>query len=193
MLSVMAAKNDSLLLAGLMGMFLTWTVISSHNFFHQKDNWRMKLFNLSMMSYREWRISHGLSHHIYPNTLHDVEMSFFEPFLPWLPSQNVKPKGIFKYFSWAITPIVYGVIYFAEPIRRLIATSISKQKMFFLDDIIVPLLVPTVMVLLGNQKIDVVLKLWLFGIWIGSTLFAVIGLNAAHHHPEVVHEGDAHK
>lgn len=36
----------------LAGTTLTWTCVAAHNFFHQKDNWRMYTFNLSFMNYR---------------------------------------------------------------------------------------------------------------------------------------------
>jgi hypothetical protein len=29
------------------GLFMTWTTICAHNFIHQKDNWRMYLFNFN--------------------------------------------------------------------------------------------------------------------------------------------------
>lgn len=32
------------------GLTMAWTGVCAHNFFHQKDNWRMYMFNLTLMS-----------------------------------------------------------------------------------------------------------------------------------------------
>lgn len=60
--------------------------------------------------FREWRISHALSHHLYPNTLIDIECAMAEPFLVWYPEE----KGIRKYISVAISPFIYSGIYFSQ-------------------------------------------------------------------------------
>lgn len=36
----------------------------------------------------EWRVSHILSHHLYPNTLLDIEISLHEPLLQFLPTEG---------------------------------------------------------------------------------------------------------
>jgi Fatty acid desaturase len=69
---------------------------TSHNFLHQKDNWRMYLFNLSGLNYREWRVSHVLSHHMYSNTLHDYELYQFEPFIQWTSMKKKKTSDNFS-------------------------------------------------------------------------------------------------
>lgn len=144
-------------------------------------------------SYREWRISHALSHHLYPNTLHDLEISYFEPFLNWIPSPNLK-QGASKYLAWLITPIAYGLIYFMELTKRLVvALSDSKRPHFYWDDIVVPFSIPVVMLFFNNFDVFKTIKLWILILWMGGFAFGVIGLNAAHHHPEINHEGDAHK
>lgn len=176
------------------GIVLNWTVIASHNFFHQRDNWRMYLFNLSMMSYRGWRISHALSHHIYPNTLHDLEISSFEPFLNWLPSDKIKAtKGPAKYLPWLLSPILYSGIFYFELLKRIVVSIATKVNVFHIDEIVVPLIVPGVMLFFGNQSFFEVFKLWMTVLWAGGFAFSVIGINAAHHHPDILHEGDAHK
>lgn len=39
---------------------LAWVVNFSHNFAHQKDNWRMKSMNLSLVTWRDFRVFHVL-------------------------------------------------------------------------------------------------------------------------------------
>lgn len=53
-----------------------------------------------------------------------------------------------------------------------------------------PLIVPASMLLLGNSDVTVVLKMWLQIVMVSSFTFGLIGLNAGHHHPDVLHEGD---
>ena len=97
-------------------LFLTWTVIIAHNFFHMKDNFRMYYFDLSMMSSKEWRISHALSHHLYPNTLWDMEIYLFEPFLAYLPKTD---KTIsYRLRTILTSPIVMSLSYFTQAIKR---------------------------------------------------------------------------
>lgn len=42
----------------------------------------------------------------------------------------------------------------------------------------------------GDKTIGDVLKWWLIIIVIAGFIFSVIGINAGHHHPETVHDGD---
>lgn len=48
-----------------------------------------------------------MSHHLYPNSYHDMELSLFEPFFNWMP---VKKNFLQKSISWIMTPIVYAMI-----------------------------------------------------------------------------------
>lgn len=102
--SIIAIKCQSVALTVLAGIFLHWSVVISHNFFHQKDNWRMYIANLSLISYRDVRVLHALSHHLYTNTYFDLEMSKYEPFLNWLPK---KKSRIFSIASAFYSPFIY--------------------------------------------------------------------------------------
>lgn len=84
--------------------------IGGHNFFHRRDNYRMWYFNLTFMSYRDWRIAHVLSHHFYPNSLLDVELVSHEPYLCYIPDQNVK-NLVQRYVSYFYAPIFYITYY----------------------------------------------------------------------------------
>lgn len=115
--SVLTARFDNSYLMLLSSLCLCWTVISAHNFFHRRDNFRMLYFNLSFFNYKEWRISHALSHHLYPNSLHDMEISFFEPFLCWIPNANTK-GFIQRYLSWIYSPIIYASMCLDQLVKR---------------------------------------------------------------------------
>lgn len=86
--AILAARMNSVTLSMLSGVALGLLTLSAHNFLHQKDNWRMYCFNLSGLNYREWRVSHVLSHHMYPNTVMDFEVFRFEPFVKWFPIEK---------------------------------------------------------------------------------------------------------
>jgi hypothetical protein len=54
---------------------------------------------------------------------------------------------------------------------------------------LIPFLLPLIMSLVASNII-VALKLWLMILLISSTIFAMIGFNAGHHHPDIFHDGD---
>lgn len=117
LLSVASAKFNSAALAIIASFLYTWIVIAGHNYLHRRDNLRMIYFNLSFMSYRDWRMSHALSHHMFPNSLHDVEIMLFEPLLCWLPNSNVK-GWIQRYGSWVYSFALYFLLYIAELLKK---------------------------------------------------------------------------
>lgn len=100
------------------GIFLALTANCAHNFFHQQNNWRMYYFDLSLFSSYEWRVTHGLSHHLFTNTIYDIEISFLEPFWEFLPKPNktfLQRYGVYIY-EWLIIPIVMYI----EALKRII-------------------------------------------------------------------------
>lgn len=189
LLCIMSAYYQSTFLALIAGLLVNWTVIIAHNYFHRKDNWRMYTFNISMMSYREWRISHAMSHHMYANSYHDLELSLFEPFLCWIPSPDLK-NFVTRYLSWIYSPIIYAVIPILQFVKRSVLSLILGTKQLYWDDII-PFTVPLAMYYTANIPLLTVLKIWLIMLLSCGFAFGLIGLTAAHHHPEIVHDGDA--
>lgn len=115
--SALAARFDNKYLMVLASLCLCYTIISAHNFFHRRDNFRMLYFNLSFFNYKEWRITHALSHHLYPNSLHDMEVSFFEPFLCWIPGPNTK-GFVQRYLSWVYSPIIYAALFLDQLVKK---------------------------------------------------------------------------
>lgn len=183
--AVLAVKDENFYLAVLSGLFLSFMVVISHNFFHQKDNWRMFCFNLTLLNYREWRVSHAMSHHLYTNSYYDMEIALFEPFLQWIPRPKTKLQ---KIAAPIISPIVWTVlITYGSTMRTL--GYFTKREEFRLDHL-VPLTLPLAMFYFGKTDLLLVLKLWSVMIGVCSFMTGFIGLNAGHHHPSVTHEGD---
>lgn len=108
----------SLLLILIAGTALSLTVSCAHNFFHQRNNWRMYYFDLSMLSSYEWRITHGISHHMFPNTLYDFEVAVLEPFWEFLPKLD---KPLFqRYGSWIYEHIMMMTAILIEVVKRVV-------------------------------------------------------------------------
>lgn len=185
MTAILAVKDNNIYLALLSGLLLLWMLVIAHNFFHQKDNWRMFCFNLTLLNYREWRVSHGMSHHLYTNTYYDLEISMFEPFLQWIP----RPKTtIQKIMSTILSPIVWTVLIKYTAVTRTLG-YFTKREEFKLDHL-VPLTLPLAMFYFGKMDVLLVLKFWAIIVGMCSFMVGVVGLNAGHHHPDVTHEGD---
>lgn len=97
------------------GLHLAWLSTLTHNYIHQPNNWRMYLSHLTLMGWRDWRVFHAMSHHLYPNSYHDLEVSMYEPFLPWIPKRKTK---LHIYFSYVATPFVYMFLFKSSWITR---------------------------------------------------------------------------
>lgn len=178
-------------LAIVAAIFMMWVVIAAHNYFHRRDNFRMRYFNISFMNYRDWRVSHALSHHLYTNSLVDMELLWLEPLFCWVPDAAGK-NVINRYGSWVYGPLVYAMFFIVDFLKRIIALLTLEEAKLSLDDLI-PFALPVTMYFFGNSNADVfvVIKMWLTIVCLSSFMFALTGLNAGHHHPEVFHDGDA--
>lgn len=55
LLSTIAARDKSYLIASFASLSFMWLAIIAHNFIHQKDNWRMYIINLTLTSVHDWR------------------------------------------------------------------------------------------------------------------------------------------
>ncbi|KAG8268917.1 heme binding [Homalodisca vitripennis] len=66
---------------------------------------------------------------------------------------------------------------------RILKTKFHSQDL-------ISLVLPTAMLLVGRVPVLDVILMWTYINMISSFWFGVIGLNAAHHHPEIFHYGD---
>lgn len=105
------ARVTMLLLCAVSGLLLALLMMCAHNFFHQRDNWRMFAFDAGPYSSYEWRISHVYSHHAFPNTLNDFEVSAPEKILQFLPTAD-KTGALFLIRTVFAYVVVYGLIFF---------------------------------------------------------------------------------
>lgn len=113
---IMAMRVEGILLKTffilLASQCAAWMNAGSHNFNHQRDSWRMYSANFILIGWRDWRVFHGMvsffyrfeeygilifnlffvnglqSHHLYPNSFTDLEISAYEPTFHWIPGNN---------------------------------------------------------------------------------------------------------
>ncbi|XP_043684041.1 cytochrome b5-related protein [Vespula pensylvanica] len=170
------------------GFFLAWTAVIGHNYFHMRDNFRMYYFDLSLMSSKDWRITHVLSHHLYPNTLWDYEIYAIEPLLKWLPDKN--KNIIISFISQLSSPIIYALTFIQQGVKRYYSVIWEYGTVEVRD--IVPFILPIAMSFVA-PSIFVAFQTWIIIILISSFIFSFIGFNAAHHHPNIFHDGDIYR
>ncbi|KAJ8727477.1 hypothetical protein PYW07_001596 [Mythimna separata] len=171
----------------LNGFVLSSLITCAHNYFHRSDSWRMYLFNLSGMSYSDWRVSHAMSHHLHTNTAQDIELSMIEPFLQFLP---YKDKPIWAQMGAFYHPIVYGasllVLLFTE--LALCATKHEGKSLSWSN--VIPFTIPAWMHLMGGLPLHWTIAVWLLTLIPASLFFVWYGLTAGHHSHRNFFEGD---
>ncbi|CAG9795227.1 unnamed protein product [Diatraea saccharalis] len=168
---------------------LAWTIVASHNYIHRKTNWRMYIFSMCLWSYRDFRVSHALSHHLYPNTLMDLEISAFEPIIQWNPRPD---KPFFTYFTFLFQCLLYPFSFIINFVKRFLLNFVRED--FFKNHYRwhdgIGLLLPIWMwVVSGCSFSDAIIN-WLWINCTSSFIFMVIGTTAAHHHPRIFKDGD---
>lgn len=150
-----------------------------------------------------------MSHHLYTNSYHDLEISMFEPFFKWIPEQKT---WVQRFGSWIYTPVVYSVIYKMGFVSRYVNFKFIQSIFFWVHKIIIKInlitfrlaspfgqlhwddliafTLPISMYIFGKNEFFAVIIMWVYIITASSFIFGVIGLNAGHHHPDNAHEGD---
>ncbi|XP_011506370.1 PREDICTED: cytochrome b5-related protein-like, partial [Ceratosolen solmsi marchali] len=169
----------TILLAIAVAILRSWIVIIIC------DNFRMYYFDLSTMSSKDWRISHGLSHHLYPNTVWDMEIYNFEPFLIYLPCHY--KSFLYRLMTIIMSPITFFGTFILTGIKRYYSVFVQWKTFEFRD--CVPFFIPTLMSFFTPCIWEAV-KLWILILLTSSFIFSFIGVTAAHHHPKIFHDGD---
>ncbi|KAJ8733394.1 hypothetical protein PYW08_001692 [Mythimna loreyi] len=184
------ASNDWVVMVSYLvaSLALSLTTIASHSYIHMKTNWRMYLFNLILISYRDFRVSHVLSHHLYTNTLMDVEISAFEPIVFW----NPRKKPFYAYFAFLIEIFFYpfiGIISFLKRhVSLFVRTDFYSRHYRWHDSI--AFLLPLFMYIVSGTTFFHAVYMWLWIVCTTSLITFAIGTSAAHHHPDIFKDGD---
>jgi hypothetical protein len=75
-------------------------------------------------------------------------------------------------------------------VQRLALVAGGHQGAVRREDFI-PLVIPLLMYVYADCGITGVVFMWTWILLVSSFVFGFIGVNAAHHHPELFHDGDA--
>ncbi|KAA0195902.1 hypothetical protein HAZT_HAZT010028 [Hyalella azteca] len=149
------------------------------------DNFRMYYFDLSLMASAEWRITHGLSHHLFTNTLYDFEISVLEPAMRFLPDPHKHIMN--KYVSPVACHLVLLFAFFVNGFKRIAAIIMGTHKLVWANAL--PL-VECALMMLVSGSVQTGFSLWMAMVFSSSFCFSWIGVVAAHHHPEIYHAYD---
>ncbi|CAI6365826.1 unnamed protein product [Macrosiphum euphorbiae] len=174
------AQTQSSVLALFAGISLGLGTVASHNFTHLKDNWRMYYMQLSLFSVREWRISHVISHHVYTNTVQDLEMTLLHPFIHWFPTDDKPPLVRYTPF---LTLIAYPLIAPGQFVIRTFKRMNDKADLLMF-------VIPVILMICGRMPIGLVLNMWLIMVMSSSSVFLFLGFSVSHHLPNNFHDGD---
>merc|ERR1711892_548268 len=121
----------------------------------------------SMLSHRDWRVSHAISHHLYTNSFDDIEVSSLEPFIYFVPREkNFVQRNISHFFLYVFTFLGFP----GEFIKRVIFVVSGEQELLIEN------LLPVIQlaILLFFNDLTTSLSLWLLfhgiaGVWLIST------------------------
>ncbi|CAG0882813.1 unnamed protein product [Cyprideis torosa] len=168
------------------GVAMTFLVLSSHNFVHQKINFRSIYMDFSVFGSLNWRLQHCLSHHVFPNTIQDVEVTGIIPLLDFL----TRPKNLFQKYLYpltitVVTPLIFPIV---TPFLTTYWEIYQGNIKFRTEHSFLPLEILYAASLSGSLWTGI----WAFWVIHGFTavLLIFIGKAAGHHHPEVYSDGD---
>lgn len=181
----LTAYWQSVALAALTGFVLALSTNCAHNFYHQRDNWRMRMWDLSLQSSYEWRITHALSHHVYPNTIADYEVAMTEPYID-LKVHGVK-NALQRRAALLTAHLIVPLSHFIDVLKRAVTVAKGQQKLY--PENLYPVWQWAVLYACTHSWASAS-ALWLVMHGSCSYWFGMIGLAAAHHHPDLYHAGD---
>ncbi|CAO1309433.1 unnamed protein product [Diamesa serratosioi] len=185
--AIMSVKMNSYTIGFISAVLLMFQTIIGHNFIHKVNNWRMYTVNLSLMSWRDWRVFHVFSHHGYPNSYHDMLVNGSEPMLKWIPYESKTKQSIV--LSWILAPLVFVSYFIGTLLSRFFVILNAKQKFYIWEEMIA-LTPPIAMFLVGSFNIVEVLKMWIFILTVSSLLYGFVSTSDGHHYTSTIHERD---
>lgn len=112
----------------------------------------MYYFDLGALSSFEWRVTHGLSHHLYTNTLYDFEISVLEPFIYYLPDPN--KSTLLKMTSMGFSHIILALAFPIETVKRIMGIILGYRK-FRWENLFFPLELLLMIFAAGNTEMAI--------------------------------------
>ncbi|KAF2892877.1 hypothetical protein ILUMI_13294 [Ignelater luminosus] len=169
-------------------LLFSLTIVAAHNYSHQRDNLRMHYSDFCMEKSRDWRILHILSHHLFTNTIADLQAYGLEPLIITYPQ---KKPFMAKYGSWFYLPfLLWPTRYPLQSISRLhkLIFVWKGEKINLVD--YTPYSLPFLMYFLGSQSLFTTIMMWEFILAVGGFIFGAIAFTSSHFHPDIFIDGD---
>lgn len=146
-----------------------------HNSLHQGHSaWRYCL-DLTLFSHREWRVSHAISHHTYPNLCIDFELSALEPFLLSLAYDHPDRTATHPLLV-AFMPVSLCVLSMMDGLMRLLSVLALRRRLY--PENLLPIL--ELACLMAGQGWCNGLRRWLVLHALANVLLGVISLPLHH-------------
>ncbi|KAF5308056.1 hypothetical protein FQR65_LT06431 [Abscondita terminalis] len=173
------------ILAGISGTFL---IVASHNYVHQRDNIRMFYGNTVIITPGGLRVMHILSHHLFPNSQFDLQLTCLFPMLNMYPAK----KSFLVKYVFRLTAIisVFPFIFYMCGLDSII--EMVRYKRNYVSGML-PLTLPTAMFCFGNSSLMYTFLMWQLILILSSTVFGIIAYTTTHAHPNLYTEGDARR
>jgi hypothetical protein len=84
----LAALTNRIIFSSIGGFSLMGIFGVAHNFIHHKENLFSNLIKFTGFSFNDFQIMHCLSHHPFPNTELDMEITALQPLVYWIRSRG---------------------------------------------------------------------------------------------------------
>ena len=182
---LLSGMTSNLFITVLSGIFLGMVFSLSHNFFHQRPSWRMYIWDLSLLSSRDWRITHAFSHHLFTSTFYDVELAGWEPFAIFIPA--TEKHILHKVLAPLYITIIYALVTVIEYIKKQVLILAGIERLH--PENLFPL-VELMIIWMTNGNLYTSMKCWLIIHMFSSLWLALLPQIATHRHPELYHAGD---
>jgi len=156
-----------------------------HNFLHQRDTILRFLFNLTLCSSHEWRVSHAISHHQYTNTLFDLEIISLNPLFIFFFSSS-KRHPLYCALILFYVQLLAGFIFLIFFIKNILFIFLGLQE--FRKEYFIPF-IQLLFIYLFSQSYYT--SIWLFTVMhFVLSFLLVLSSWAVHHHDGIWHDGD---
>jgi len=182
---ILSSVTENLWISIASGIFLGMVFSLSHNFFHQKPTWRMYIWDLSLLSSRDWRITHAFSHHLYTSTYYDIELASWEPFAIFIP--GLSKNFIQKFIAPMYITILYGLVTIIEYIRKVILILVGVERLH--PENLLPI-AELIVMWISNGNLYSSIKYWSIIHICSSMWMVLLSQISTHRHPGLYHPGD---
>ncbi|KAK5637954.1 hypothetical protein RI129_012249 [Pyrocoelia pectoralis] len=186
-LTATATFYSSYLIGFAAGICMGFALLVGHNFYHQLDNFRIYYNDIFMLSSRDFRIVHVLSHHPFPNSVSDMQAYLVEPIVLLFPGRKC---FITKYLSYIYVPfLVWPTLFLSVHCVKLYEWIVLGNS-DHIEKTLLAWILPLFVYVLTKQPLLHVMTMWIFVMLNTGLWFSFIGFATNHYHPDIFMDGD---